>query len=103
MNRIHINLKCGKSVFLLDDEDLTKDKLAENLSTLFSINNVAILNTHNASLVIRPNDIASIKVEESKSSYEDSDRPEEVQPTPLKEKEPESKPEIVEDIITDID
>ncbi len=96
MNHIQINLKCGKRVFILDDEDISKDQLSENLAELFSINSVAILNTNTTSLIIRPSDISSIKVDKPKIDInDDSDKPETEKITlPL---------EIAEDIITDVD
>jgi len=93
MNRIQINLKCGNHVNILDDEDLTKDQLSENLASLFSINNVAILNTNTTSLIIRPGDISFIKVDKSDESEKAIPEPEQVTPSI----------EIAEDIITDID
>jgi hypothetical protein len=98
MNRISISLKCGENISLLDEDDLKLDSLLEDLSTLFSINNVALLKTKTSSVIIRPSDISSIKVE-----------PEEVETIPVKpieikppqKKNPEIK--IIEDIITDMD
>ncbi len=42
----------------------TKEELTEKLSSLFSTNNVAILNTETTSIILRPSDISSIVVEQ---------------------------------------
>jgi len=93
MNRILISLKCGESVQLTDDEDMSKDQLLEHLSSLFSINSVSILKTKSTSVIIRPSDISSITVEEL-----DGVQQEEKSTPP-----PKDEPEQVEDIITDMD
>lgn len=103
MNRVQINLKSGNSVFILDDEDLTVDQLSENLATLFSVNSVAILNSNNSSLIIRPSDISSIKVEESNQIVsDDSDEKPKVEKLPAPPKK-QPEPEEAIDIITDMD
>jgi hypothetical protein len=99
MNRILISLKYGENLSLIDEDELTQDQLLENLSTLFSINNVAILKTSTASVIIRPSDIASIQVEPILNKVIDKPS-KEVKPLPKPEPK---KTEIVEDIITDID
>ena len=63
MNRISINLKKGECIVFTDPDDLTKDELEEKLSSLFSINNVAILKTESTSVILRPSDISSISIE----------------------------------------
>ena len=63
MNRIGISLKKGECIVFDDPEDLTKEQLEEKLSSLFSINNVAILKTEKTSIILRPTDISSIKIE----------------------------------------
>jgi hypothetical protein len=95
MNRISINLKYGDSVHLTDTEDTTDEKLLENLSSLFSVNSVAILKTEKSSVIIRPSDIASIHVEPIVVENEIEVKT----PPPPK---PEPKEEHI-DIITDID
>ncbi len=94
MNRILISLKCGESLHLTDQDDMSQDQLLEQLSSLFSINSVSILKTKTTSVIIRPSDISSITVE-----------PVEVKQKQLEEKLPPSKdePDEVEDIITDMD
>jgi len=96
MNRISINLKYGDSVHLTDTEDITDEKLLENLSSLFSANSVAILKTEKSSVIIRPSDIASIHVEPIVVENEVEVK------TPPPPKKPEPKEEQI-DIITDID
>ena len=91
MNRISINLKRGNSVVIADDDDTPQDELLENLSTLFSVNNVAILKTKDTSVIIRPSDISSVEVKSM-------DTPVEEKPLP-----PKVEPKIVEDIVTDMD
>lgn len=95
MNRILISLKCGESLHLVDQEDMSKDQLLEQLSSLFSINSVSILKTKTTSVIIRPSDISSITVE-----------PFEVKQKQVEEKSPppEDEPdEVQEDIVTDMD
>lgn len=96
MNRISINLKCGDSVDLVDPDQTSPDDLLDNLSTLFSVNNVAILKGEKTSVIIRPSDISSIKVE---SLLDDVPVVEKKSPPPQKI---EPKKEY-EDIITDMD
>jgi hypothetical protein len=95
MNRIGINLKKGECIVFNDHDDLTKDQLEERLSSLFSINNVAILKTESTSIILRPSDISSISIE----TVEDQSKPPQVEVNPLPKKEPA---EAI-DIITDID
>jgi len=97
MNRISINLKYGDSVQFKDSDDLPHDQVADKLSSLFSINSVAILKTNKTSVIIRPSDIGSIQVE----SLEYDDTIEEV-PIPTPKIKIEPKEEVI-DIITDID
>jgi len=97
MNRIIINLKCGESVVLTDQDKMPKDQLLETLSSLFSINSVSILKTKTTSVIIRPSDISSITVEDNKSV----EKIEEIPSTPQEPHEEESEQPI--DIITDID
>ena len=70
MNRICISLKKGECIVFDDPEDLTKDELEEKLSSLFSINNVAILKTEKTSIILRPTDISSIKIEEVETEHD---------------------------------
>ena len=70
MNRIGISLKKGECIVFDDPEDLTKEQLEEKLSSLFSINNVAILKTEKTSIILRPNDISSIKIEEVNEKHD---------------------------------
>lgn len=93
MNRISVNLKKGECIVFEDPDDLTKDELEEKLSSLFSINNVAILKTESTSIILRPSDISSISIEEIKKN------PHQIEVKPLPKKEPS---EAI-DIITDID
>lgn len=103
MNRISINLKCGDSVQITDEEKLTKDQLLESLSTLFSVNSVAILKTNKTSVIVRPSDISSVMVEELQEPMVPVTKPVSI-PKP-KEKPPKKQPEPAEhiDIITDMD
>ena len=93
MNRILISLKCGESVQLTDDDDMSKDQLLDNLSSLFSINSVSILKTKSTSVIIRPSDITSITVEEVNEVQQEE------KSTPPAKDEPEQEV----DIITDMD
>jgi len=94
MNLVKITLKSGEPITLRDSEKMAAEELSERLSSLFSINNIAILKTDNTSIILRPSDISSISVEEL---VEEKD-------TPKTEVEPPSKKESeVVDIITDID
>jgi hypothetical protein len=95
MNRISINLKQGESIGFTDPEDITKDQAEEKLASLFSINNIAILKTDNISIILRPSDISSIRIEEVMD----------IIPVPQKIENPLPKVEPKEaiDIITDID
>ena len=101
MNEVYINLKCGDSISIVDDENLDHEQLAQKLSSLFSVTNVAILKGLDSSIVIRPSDISTIKI---KSFIEE---PQPVEETEVVETPPEKAPEepkkIVEDIITDMD
>jgi hypothetical protein len=95
MNRIGINLKKGECIVFNDPDDLTKDQLEERLSSLFSINNVAILKTESTSIILRPSDISSISIETIE--VENKLPQVEVKIPPKKE------PAEAIDIITDID
>lgn len=64
MNNIRITLKHGDSIELNDDSEMSREQLSETLSTLFSLNTVAIIKTNNNSVIIRPSDISSIQIEE---------------------------------------
>lgn len=99
MNEVYINLKCGDSISIVDDENLDHEQLAQKLSSLFSVTNVAILKGLDSSIVIRPSDISTIKI---KSFIEEPQPVEEIVETPP-EKAPEEPKKIVEDIITDMD
>jgi hypothetical protein len=101
MNRIGISLKKGECIVFDDPEDLTKDELAERLSSLFSINNVAILNTEKTSVIIRPTDISSIKIDvvEKEHDFQETEAPTlqaEIKPPP-KAKEPAEAIDIIKD------
>ena len=91
MNKISINLKKGECIVFTDPDDLTKDELEEKLSSLFSINNVAILKTESTSIILRPSDISSILIEEIKKNPHQIDVP-----------PPKKEPSEAIDIITDV-
>lgn len=93
MNRISINLKKGECIVFTDPDDLTKDELEEKLSSLFSINNVAILKTESTSVILRPSDISSISIEGIKPIVE----------IPKIEVTPPKEPAETIDKITDMD
>ena len=94
MNRICISLKKGECIVFDDPEDLTKDELEEKLSSLFSINNVAILKTESTSIILRPNDISSIRIEEILETTHT--------PIPIKKPLPKKEPQESIDIIKDV-
>jgi len=95
MNRISINLKQGESIGFTDPEDITKDQAEEKLASLFSINNIAILKTDNISIILRPNDISSILIEEVRDIIPG--------PQKIENSLPKVEPKEAIDIITDID
>jgi len=97
MNRIGINLKKGECIVFNDPDDLTKDQLEERLSSLFSINNVAILKTESTSIILRPSDISSISIDTIEAEIQPTQEQAELKPLPKKE------PTEAIDIITDID
>ena len=97
MNRIAISLKTGETVRLLDDEDVPKDEILQRLSSLYSINNIAIIKTNTTSVIIRPSNIASIVVEEVSIETDKKELDDAVEPPP------EEKSEEHIDIITDAD
>ena len=100
MNRIRINLKKGECIVFDDPDDYTKDELEERLSSLFSINNVAILKTDKTSVILRPNDISSITIEESEKehNYQEVEAPQpDIKILPPKEPEPEEAIDIIKD------
>lgn len=97
MNRISINLKKGECITFTDPEDLTKDQLEDKLSSLFSINNVSILKTECTSIILRPSDISSIRVDELKD-----EKPISI-PQKIEKPLPKVEPKEAIDIITDID
>ena len=98
MNRIGINLKKGECIVFDDPENLSKDELEVRLSSLFSINNVAILKTEKTSIILRPNDISSIKIEEVNEKH---DFQEVEAPQPAVEIPPIKEPAEAIDIIKD--
>jgi len=97
MNRIEIGLKTGRTIHLIDDEKVSKDEILQRLSSLYSINNIAIIQTNNTSVIIRPSDIASIVVEEILENPELQKMTEATEPLPKDESEEHI------DIITDAD
>lgn len=98
MNRISINLKKGECIDFTDPEDLPKDQLEEKLSSLFSINNVAILKTESTSIIIRPSDISSVRIEE----LNDIKVEEVIKDTELVKIPPKEEPQESIDIIKDV-
>jgi len=102
MNRISINLKQGESIGFTDPEDITKDQAEEKLASLFSINNIAILKTDNISVILRPNDISSIRIEAVIEEIKHELQKTEV-PQPEIKIPPKVEPKEAIDIITDID
>ena len=100
MNRIGISLKKGECIVFDDPEDLTKEQLEEKLSSLFSINNVAILKTEKTSIILRPTDISSIKIEavEAKHDFQAAETPQ-----PKIKLLPKQEPAQAIDIIKDAD
>ncbi len=97
MNRIGINLKKGECIGFVDNENLSKDELETTLSSLFSINNVAILKTETISIILRPNDISSISIEAIEEPKLSKPIPQKIKPAPKKE------PTEAIDIIKDMD
>jgi len=99
MNRIEISLKSGESINLIDDEDISKAEMLQKLSSLYSVNNIAIIHTNTTSVIIRPSNIDSILVDEIpvKEIGKQEQQKEEIGPPPKLE----SKEHI--DIITDVD
>lgn len=97
MNQIRINLKNGECINLIDSDNTPKNELEDNLSSLFSINNIAIVKTEDISVIIRPSDISSISVEDIKDPIIIKPQPKKISPPPKKE------PQVSIDIIKDID
>ena len=95
MNQISINLKKGECITFTDPEDLSKDQLEEKLSSLFSINNVAILKTESTSIILRPSDISSIAIEELNGV--EPPKPQVIEKSPAK-KEPQESIDIIKDV-----
>ena len=95
MNQISINLKKGECITFTDPEDLSKDQLEEKLSSLFSINNVAILKTESTSIILRPSDISSVAIEELNGVKLPD--PQVIEQSPAKE-EPQESIDIIKDV-----
>ena len=95
MNHVSINLKKGECIEFTDPEDIPKDQLEEKLSSLFSINNVSILKTESTSIILRPSDISSIRVDELDTKLVHP-IPQKIKPLP-NNKEPQEAIDIIKD------
>jgi hypothetical protein len=100
MKKITIFQRSSSPIILYDESEDDLDVYNDALSKLFQTGNVNIIKTSEATLLVRPNDISGIMVEEE--NYIDPiDEPEDVEEK--EEKDEDDKQEIEEDIITDIE
>lgn len=97
MKTLIVNFRDSYSVELKDyDDNRSQEEYAESISKILDNNNITILHATSGSLIVRPNEVASILVVESEDEYSD-----ETSET-IFEIEPDDPPqEIKEDIITD--
>ena len=97
MRKIFIYQKDSNNIEVLDDSDTPLDKYCEELSELMKMGNVAILQTSESFVILRPSKIISIEVKNFDLEQEKFALPD---PPPVDEK---AKEDEVEDIITDVD
>lgn len=97
MKTLIVNFRDSYSVELKDyDDNRSQEEYAESISKILDNNNITILHATSGSLIVRPNEVASILVVEAEDEYSD-----ETSET-IFEIEPDDPPqEIKEDIITD--
>jgi len=101
MKKITIYQRGSSNVEILDDSDMELNDYCQELSKLFQMTNVAILNTSHGTFIGRPSQLTGIVVEDDKSGKEQEIKPDlKVAEQAVKNTE---KAEIQEDIITDID
>jgi len=101
MRKITIYQRGSSNVEILDDSDMELNDYCQELSKLFQMTNVAILNTSHSTFIGRPSQLTGIVVEDDKSGKEQEIKPDlEVNEIAVENIE---KAEIQEDIITDID
>ncbi len=98
MKRLTVYHEHISPIELYDEDKSKRSDYIEEVSAVFQLNEVAILETSQSSILIRPSRLTAIKIDDVADHVP---APEE-SPTeePLPEKEPE-KPE--EDVITDVD
>jgi len=95
MRKITIHQNDTQNIEVFDDSDEPLDKYCDRLSELMKMANIAILKTSSASVVLRPSKVVGIKVEDDASSH--------TEPLPIIPPEKsEAKPQVIEDIITDV-
>jgi len=101
MRKITIYQRGSSNVEILDDSDMELNDYCQELSKLFQMTNVTILNTSHSTFIGRPSQLTGIVVEDDKSGKEQEIKPD-LETAELAVEKIE-KAEIQEDIITDMD
>lgn len=92
MKRLTILFKTASPFVVYDNDDRPSDEYSREISTLLASNSISILHLSSNSVIIRPDEISSIVVEEDTSIDENQDSVEPPKPVEVTEHE---------DIITD--
>ena len=90
MKQIVIYQENVAPILIEDDDDSAIEEFTAKLSTLLETNNVSLLHTSNGSIVLRPNKIVSVVINEVRSMSKEQSQ--EVQ---------QKEQKVQEDIITD--
>lgn len=93
MKQIVIYQENSSPILIEDEDDAKIEEYSKKLVTLLESNNVSILHTSKSSVIIRPNKISSIVINELKTQPK-------AETMQMEVKKPE-KTEETEDIITD--
>lgn len=96
MKKLTIHQNDTQNIELIDDSDEPLDEYCVRLSHVMKMGNITILKTSSASVVLRPSKVVGIKVEDGASSEVKT-------PQIIPPEESKAKPNISEDIITDVD
>jgi len=93
---IIINLENSYSIVVEDDDNSNIEEYIKNLTKVLESNNISIIHTTTSSIIIRPNKIISVVVNDSNDNSDNEKKLNLKQVTDKKESN-----EISEDIITD--
>lgn len=96
MKTIIINLENSNSIVVEDDDNSNIEEYIKNLTKVLESNNISIIHTTTSSIIIRPNKIISVVVNDSNDNSDNEKKLNLKQVTDKKESN-----EISEDIITD--